>query len=159
MKRLIVLFALLLPLAAQAGLDEGVAAYTAGDYATAVTEFRALAEQGNAEGQYFLGFLYHNGFGVKTSQPEALKWFEKAAAQGEQRSQYYAGIIYSTGKGGVAKDLAAADMWLTLSATNPKTPYRDTLYTKEEIKKIEAKMTPEQLAKAQDLVKNWKPQN
>lgn len=159
MKRLILLLALLFPLMSSAGMDEGVAAYTAGDYATALTEFRALAEQGNAEGQYFLGFLYHNGFGVKTSQPEALKWFEKAAVQGDQRSQYYTGIIYAAGKGGVAKDLAVADMWLTLSANNPKTPHRDSLYTKEEIKKIEAKMSPEQLAKAQDLVKNWKPQN
>ena len=159
MKRLIVLFALLLPVAAQAGLDEGVAAYTAGDYATAMTEFRTLADQGNPDGQYFVGFFYHNGFGVKANQAEALKWFEKAALQGDQRSQYYAGIIHTTGKGGVAKDLVTADMWLTLSATNPKTPHRDSLYTQEEIKKIEAKMTPEQLAKAQDLVKNWKPQN
>jgi TPR repeat protein len=159
MKRLILLVALLFPFAASAGMDEGVAAYTAGDYATAMTEFRTLADQGNPDGQYFVGFIYHNGFGVKANQVEALKWFEKAAGQGEQRSQYYAGIIYAGGKGGVAKDLAAADMWLTLSATNPKTPYRDSLYTKEEIKKIEAKMSPEQLAKAQDLVKNWKPQN
>lgn len=159
MKRLILIVALLFPFAAPAGMDEGVAAYTAGDYTTAMTEFRALADQGNADGQYFVGFFYHNGFGMKANQAEALKWFEKAAGQGDQRSQYYAGIIYAAGKGGVAKDLTVADMWLTLSANNPKTPHRDSLYTKEEIKKIEAKMSPEQLAKAQDLVKNWKPQN
>src|SRR5262245_57293994 len=153
MKRLILSCALaLLPALANAGLDEGVAAYTSGDYATALKEFRELADQGNPDGQYFLGFLYHNGFGVKANQAEALKWFEKAAEQGDGRSQYYAGIIYATGKGGVAKDLPMADMWLTLSATNPKTPYRDTLYTREEIKKLEGKMTPEQLAKAKDLI-------
>ena len=158
MKRVILMFALLLPFAAWAGLDEGIEAYTAGDYAKALTEFQALADQGNMDGQYFLGFFYHNGFGVKTNQAEAVKWFQKAAQQGDPRSQYYAGIIYATGKG-VTKDLAAADMWLTLSATNPKTTYRDSLYTREEIKKIEKKMTPEQLAQVQDLVKNWKPGN
>lgn len=158
MKRIILMVALLLPFAARAGLDEGVEAYTAGDYAKALTEFQALADQGNMDGQYFLGFFYHNGFGVKANQAEALKWFEKAGQQGDPRSQYYAGIIYATGKG-ITRDLAAADKWLTLSATNPKTTYRDSLYTKEEIKKIEKKMTPEQLAQVQDLVKNWKPGN
>jgi hypothetical protein len=52
-----------------------------------------------------------------------------------------------------------ADMWLTLSASNPKSSYRDSLYTKEEIGKIERKMTPEQIAQAKESVKNWKPQN
>jgi TPR repeat protein len=158
MKRFILTCAFLLPVSAWAGLDEGIAAYSAGDYATAMTEFQALADQGNMDGQYFLGFFYHNGFGVKPNQVEAIKWFQKAAEQGDPRSQYYVGIIYATGKG-VPKDLAKADLWLTLSATNPKTTYRDSLYTKEEIGKIEKKMTPEQLAAVKEQVKNWKPQN
>ena len=158
MKRFILTCAFLLPVSAWAGLDEGIAAYSAGDYATAMTEFQALADQGNMDGQYFLGFFYHNGFGVKPNQVEAIKWFQKAAEQGDPRSQYYVGIIYATGKG-VPKDLAKADLWLTLSATNPKTTYRDSLYTKEEIGKIEKKMTSEQLAAVKEQVKNWKPQN
>lgn len=158
MKRFLLISAFLLPLAAQAGLEEGIAAYTAGDYANALAEFQPLADQGNMDGQYFVGFLYHNGFGVKPNQPEALKWFQKAAEQGDPRSQYYVGIIYATGKG-VAKDLQKADLWLTLSATNPKTSYRDSLYTREEISKVEKKMTPEQLAQVKEMVSNWKPQN
>jgi TPR repeat protein len=158
MKRFIVLCAFLFPLAAWAGMDEGIEAYTTGDYAKALTEFQTLADQGNIEGQYFVGFLYHNGFGVKRDQVEALKWFQKAAQQGDARAQYYAGIMYAAGQG-VAKDLQTADMWLTLSAGNPKSTYRDSLYTKEEISKIEKKMTPEQIAQAKELVKNWKPQN
>jgi uncharacterized protein len=158
MKRFIVMFSLFLPLVAWAGMDEGIEAYTTGDYGKAIVEFQALADQGNVDAQYFLGLLYHNGFGVKPDQVEAVKWFQKAAQQGDARSQYYAGIIYSTGKG-VAKDLPMADMWLTLSAANPKSSYRDSLYTKEEISKIEKKMTPEQIAQAKELVKNWKPQN
>jgi len=158
MKRFIVMVAFLLPLAAWADMDEGIAAYTTGDYAKALTEFQALADQGNMQAQYFLGLFYHNGFGVKRNQAEALKWFEKAAKQGEVQSQYYAGIMYEAGHG-AAKDLTTADMWLTLSATNPKSSYRDSLYTKEEIKKVEKKMTAEQIAKVKELVESWKPQN
>jgi TPR repeat protein len=158
MKRFIVVLALLLPLAAWAGMDEGIAAYTVGDYAKAMAEFKVLADQGNMEAQYFLGLFYHNGFGVKRSQAEAFKWFEKAARQGEVQSQYYAGIMSAAGHG-TTKDLSMADMWLTLCAANPKSSYRDTLYTKEEIRKVEKKMTPEQIAKVKELVANWKPQN
>ena len=158
MKRFIVVFAFLLPLAAWAGLDEGIEAYTVGDFPKALIEFQALADQGNVDGQYFLGLFYHNAFGVKRDQAEALKWFLKAAYQGDPRSQYYAGIMYAAGQG-ATKDLPMADMWLTLSAANPKSSYRDSLYTKEEISKIEKKMTPEQIAQAKELVKNWKPQN
>jgi len=61
MKRFTLMFAFLLSLPAWAGLDEGIAAYTAGDYAKALVEFQALADQGNMDGQYFVGFFYHNG--------------------------------------------------------------------------------------------------
>ncbi|MEO8165560.1 MAG: tetratricopeptide repeat protein [Betaproteobacteria bacterium] len=158
MKRFFVLCAFIFPLAAWAGLDEGTQAYATGDYAKAMEEFKALADQGNSEGQYFVGFLYHNGFGVKPDQAEALKWFQKAAQQGDVRAQYYAGIMFASGKG-APKDLQKAVMWLKLSAENPKSGYRDSFYTREEIKKIEKKMTPEQIAQANELVKNWKPQN
>ena len=158
MKRFIAIVAFLLPLAAWAGREEGIEAYTIGDFPKAIAEFQALADQGDIDGQYFLGLFYHNGFGVKRDQAESLKWFLKAAQQGDARSQYYAGIMHAAGQG-VAKDLAVADMWLSLSAANPKSSYRDSLYTKEEIDKIEKKMTPEQIAQAKDLVKGWKPQN
>ena len=158
MKRFIAIVAFLLPLAAWAGREEGIEAYTIGDFPKAIAEFQALADQGDIDGQYFLGLFYHNGFGVKRDQAESLKWFLKAAQQGDARSQYYAGIMHAAGQG-VAKDLPVADMWLSLSAANPKSSYRDSLYTKEEIDKIEKKMTPEQIAQAKDLAKSWKPQN
>ena len=123
MKRFVVMCAFLLPFAAWAGRDEAIEAYTTGDFPRALAEFQALADQGDAEGQYFLGLFYHNAFGVKRDQTEALKWFLKAAQQGDARSQYYVGIMYASGQG-VAKDLAMADMWLSLSAANPKSSYR-----------------------------------
>ncbi len=54
MKRVTAFAVLLVVLAAPAwaGLDEGVAAHKRGDYATALREFRVLAEQGHAGCQY-----------------------------------------------------------------------------------------------------------
>jgi TPR repeat protein len=38
-------------------LDKRWKAYESGDYATALKEWRPLAEQGNAEGQFWLGHM------------------------------------------------------------------------------------------------------
>ncbi len=46
---------------AWADFKAGVEAYQRGDYATALTEFRPLAQQGVASAQFGLGFMYHQG--------------------------------------------------------------------------------------------------
>jgi hypothetical protein len=158
MIRFIAMLAVLLPLAAQAGFDEGVEAYTNGDYAKALAEFKAVSEQGNVDGTYFVGMFYHNGYGVARDEAEAYKWFSKAAQMGDPRAQYYLGIMTAGGKG-VAKDPVKGAMWLVVSARNPKSSRRDSHYTKEEYEKITKKMTPEQVAEALAMANNWKPQN
>ena len=42
---------------ARAGFDEGLAAHRRGDYATALREWRPLAQQGYASAQYNLGSM------------------------------------------------------------------------------------------------------
>ena len=51
---------------AYAGFDEGMAAYDRGDYARAYKEFKPLAEQGDADAQFYLGVMYDYGRGVST---------------------------------------------------------------------------------------------
>ncbi len=46
---------------AWAGFDEGLAAYSRGDYKTALREWRPLAEQGYASAQAILGVMYSEG--------------------------------------------------------------------------------------------------
>ncbi len=72
MKRLILTFAILIGLAgpAWAGFAEGLAAYERGDYATALREFRPLAEQGDATAQSVLGNIYGEGLGVGRITPK-----------------------------------------------------------------------------------------
>ncbi len=54
-------FTLGLTAPAWAGFYEGVAAYQRGDYATALREFRPLAERGIAIAQRNLGVMYIQG--------------------------------------------------------------------------------------------------
>ena len=51
------------PVAAQ-DFDKGLAAAEAGDYATALQEWTPLAEAGDANAQFSLGFMYQYGQGV-----------------------------------------------------------------------------------------------
>jgi TPR repeat protein len=44
--------------------------------------YRAAAERGLAEAQFFLGAMYVDGRGVARDLEEAIKSYEKAAAQG-----------------------------------------------------------------------------
>jgi uncharacterized protein len=160
MKQVVAILSLTLGLALQAhaGIDEGVQAYIAGEYGKAMAEFQPLAESGNPNAQYYMGFMIHHGYGVKRNEAEAAKWFRMAANQGEWQSQYYLGVLYEKGAG-MQQDLATAHMWLSLAAVNPGTTFRDSLHTKEAIGKLEHKMKPEQIAQAKDMAKNWKPQN
>lgn len=93
----------------------GKDAYYQGDYATALRKFQPLAEQGDAEAQYYLGSLYYYGKGVEKNYVEAKKWYRKAAAQGHAGAQEKLGEMYEKGVD-VPQDHIAAYMWFYLAA-------------------------------------------
>jgi len=135
---------------AWADFQAGLAAYKRGDYATALREWRPLAEQGDASAQFQLGLLYDNGDGVPRDLASARQWYEKAAAQGEAKAQFYLGLQSAYGEGG-PMDLVQAHMWYSLAAGNgyAHAPgYRDDL-TRQ--------MTPAQIAEAHKRAREWKP--
>lgn len=84
-KRLLITFVLLASLPGYADVQSGLDAYEAGDYATALKEFKPLAEQGDAVAQYNLGKMYRKGHGVSKDGKKAAKWYRKAAEQGMER--------------------------------------------------------------------------
>ena len=47
-----------------------------------LTETRRLAEQGDADAQYNLGYRYVTGIGVPQDRAEAVRWLRLAADQG-----------------------------------------------------------------------------
>ena len=61
------------PLSAQ-DFFKGDEAYQRGDFATALQEWRPLAEQGDAYAQYNLGAMHLKGQGVPQDYVEAAKW-------------------------------------------------------------------------------------
>ena len=102
------------PLAAQ-DFQKGVAAYQAGDYATALQEWTPLAEAGYGNAQNNLGFMNYYGIGVPQDYAEAVKWYRLAADQGDARAQSILGYTYENGLG-VPQDHAEAVRWYRLAA-------------------------------------------
>ena len=167
-------------------LENGIAAYNRSDSATAWRLLRPLAEQGDARAQALVGNMYARSLGVTYDGTEAVRWWRKAAEQGEASAQEELGTAYFFGDGvqrdhseaakwfrkaaehggifaqtslgylyergeGVPQDYALASMWLNL-ATAQGQPVAKT-----EMDRLAAKMTPNQIAEAQRLAREWKP--
>ena len=90
-----------------ADLQKGLDAYDAGDYATAFTELTPFAEEGDAEAQNILGWMYENGRGVARDYVEAIKWYLLAADSELADAQNNLGRMYENGWG-VAQDYEKA---------------------------------------------------
>lgn len=98
-----------------ADFETGMDAYQRGNYATALSEWRPLAEEGDAQAQLHLGVLYANGDGVPQNYANAHQWYEQAAAQGYAMAQYNLGLLYDNGDG-VPQDYAKARQWYEQAA-------------------------------------------
>ncbi len=171
---------------AWADFDAGLAAYKKNDFDTAIKEWRPLAEKGDAKSQYYLGSLYYYGFGVSQDYSKAIFWFKKASDQGESSAQLCMGLMCYNGQGmdlnpnqaaywfrkaaeqgsaqaqhhlghlcatGMSgkKDIVEGYMWFSLAADGN---YKPAVVRRDEIAK---QMTPQQLAEAQRLAREWKP--
>ena len=97
---LVLLFSLFLGLPSYSSdFDKGLTAYNNGDYATALKEWKPLAEEGDVDAQYYLGVLYDNGDGVPQDYKEAVRWYKLAAEQGDVDAQYNLDFIHRKGLG------------------------------------------------------------
>lgn len=78
-------------------LQDGIKAVQRKDYPAAVKLLDPLARAGNPVAQLRLGLLHYHGHGVRESDSEALKWFERAARQGLAEAQFQLGNMYAYG--------------------------------------------------------------
>ncbi len=124
-------------------------AYNRGDYETALKKFLPLAEQGLAAAQHYLGVMYGEGKGVPQDYQEAMKWYRLAAEQGDADAQYNLGGMYFSGHG-VARNYIQAYMWVTLAAA------QGNENASKGLEILEKKMSPDQIAQAQRLAREWK---
>jgi uncharacterized protein len=136
--------------AAAGPIDDAGAAFLGGDYVTALRLLRPLAEQHDPTAQTILGNMYDEGKGVPQDYEEAVKWYRLAAEQGFPQGQDNLGQMYFEGHG-VPKNYVEAHKWFNLAASQ-SAPFgihdRDL---------VASKMTPEQIAEAQRLAREWKP--
>ena len=62
-------------------------------------ELQTLANHGDAEAQYNLGYCYECGLGVEIDYEKAVFWYKKAAELGNPIAQTNLGGCYEHGRG------------------------------------------------------------
>jgi TPR repeat protein len=105
---------LMLPALAFAGpYEDGIAAMGRRDYQMALKLLQPLADHGNADAAYRIGFIYYSRRDGKRDLKEAEKWYLKAAEQGNMLAEYNLGLMYANGPNGwgVKQDNAEAMKW------------------------------------------------
>ncbi len=78
----------------QAVLADATQAYNDGDFLSAYSLWRPLAQAGNAEAMTNVGILARYGLGVVQDFAEALRWYQLAADQGYARGQFQLGLMH-----------------------------------------------------------------
>jgi TPR repeat protein len=106
---------LIAPLALGGDYQKGLKAYNSSNYEVALAEWQTLAEAGDAGGQFGLGMMYGNGFGVDMDDAQAIKWYSLAAEQGHAQAQCNLAVMYQNGWGVPQSDAEAVKLY-TLSA-------------------------------------------
>ena len=144
-------------------LTDANAAVNRGDFATALRIIQPLADQGNAKAQTLLGLMYAEGSGVAQSYAEAMRWYRRAADQGDYNAQMFIGFLYRDGNG-VPQDYVQSYLWLNLAAQSNAPAEEPGHYTPAQIAAmgrddVARLMSPAQLAKAQNLAKDWNGQS
>ncbi len=81
------------PATAAGPAKEAMEAFQAGRHAEAVEMAKPLAEKGNAEALYLLGFAHETGNGAELSKDKALEYYRKAAAKRHQDATYRMAFI------------------------------------------------------------------
>ena len=111
-------------------------------------DLRKLGEQGDAESQYQLGILYHDGVVVPKDDAQAVQWFHRAAEQGYVRAQSTLGAYYWAGRG-VPQDFTKAYFWSQLALA------QGDENSKSRLEGLSAQMTQSQVANARQEAEAW----
>jgi len=128
------------------------------DYREAAKWFRRAADRGDPAAQFYLGIMYAKGQGVPQDHAEAAKWYRLAADRGNPEAQYNLGLAYATGEG-VPQDNVSAHMWFNLAAAGfaaADAGRRSAAVNNRDV--VAGKMAPWQVAEAERLAREWKPQ-
>lgn len=109
-----------------ADFAKGQDAYNSGNYETAIMEWQPIAQEGDAGGQFGMGLLYANGFGVALDDDQAINWYLAAAEQGHAEAQCNLAVMHANGWG-VPQSFDEAFKWYALSAEQGVTQAQSSL--------------------------------
>lgn len=116
--------------------------------------WRLAADQGHLSATYQLALCYLEGSGVPQEFSAAVELFEKVAGA---RSLYaedamaHLSSLYSQGRG-VPQDYVQAHMWANLAAAHTTIHSQSYASVRDDLAE---KMTPQQIAEAQRLAREW----
>jgi len=139
---------LLFAVSATADFGDGLEAYDGGRYGDALSEWRALAEEGHVDAQTAIADMYLTGLGTPPDPERAVEWYKKAAAQGDAVAQLNLGDLYARGIG-VERNLVEAWKWLTLAARQGRR------WAADRRAEIASGMSADALAEAEKRVAAW----
>ena len=154
---------LVLALSAQAQTPEerlrtAAGAYERKDYALAVSLWRPLANQGNAEAETLLGAMYWSGEGVARDHREAARLYLSAAQKGYARAQNDIGFMLGFGEGIPPRDDVQAYKWLALAVANYTARNQDRRdQAVKDLATVRARLAPAQFREAEALVRAFRP--
>ncbi|MGM0599689.1 MAG: tetratricopeptide repeat protein [Candidatus Rifleibacteriota bacterium] len=130
-------------------LEEGGKAYQSGDFKKAAEIFLPAAKKGHAEAQANIAFMYYCGMNFEKDHKKAAEWYEKSARQNYMNAQFSLGTMYENGEG-VESDPVKAYFWYSLAE---KQGDKDAKRLRRE---LEFRLSGKELAKAKEMLQDWK---
>ena len=113
---LLLVFAMTQSAARAADIHDAMTAMRHGDFAEAYCILRPHADNGDADAQYNIGWMYLNGYGLAINDSLAMEWWQRASAQGHIDANFSIAMLYSLGEGQVRKDMDKALDYYLLAA-------------------------------------------
>lgn len=96
----------------------GQQAFQQQNYTQAFKTLKPLADKGNADAQYAVGYMYYYGKGVPKDVAQAMSWMSKAAQQGQPLAKQALAAIQQQ-SGMRAKFNTAQPITSSVGNTNP----------------------------------------
>lgn len=83
---LIIIATITLSACASQTLKKAQSSFDGGDYHSSYEKVLPLAQQGNPDAEYAVGYMMYYGKGTATNKKEGIEWINKAAAQGQTQA-------------------------------------------------------------------------
>lgn len=101
----------------QEKVDRAIQLMKQQNYTAALPILKPLAEQGNADAQFFLYLMYKEGEHIPRDDKQVAYWLEKLAKNGDAYAQFNLALMYRKGEG-VQSDRSKSKMLFKQACDN-----------------------------------------